>query len=134
MNVHTHVKQNAAAPKEGDAVLPSQAEVIKSRKPIKKMINIHVGDASPWCRWDGISILHVHMYNGSSERCSSACCNCGVLGGGDQEVNMIQSSSFISGMKAITLCRAGEGLPCGLKVILSTYKPACKLHKPTRAG
>ncbi len=101
-----------------DAVMPSQVEVTESRKPIKKMINIHVGDAASTCRWDGLAILslslthtlththtHTHIYNESSEQCSPACCNCGVLGGGDHEVNMIQSRSFISLMKVITVCR-----------------------------
>lgn len=94
-----------------DVVLPSLEEVTKSRKPIKKMINIHVGDAVSTCRWDGLTIVsHAHIYNESNEQCSPACCNCGVLGGADQEVNMIQSSSFISLMKVITAYR-DERLP-----------------------
>lgn len=35
-----------------DAALQSLAGVTMSRKPIKKMINIHVGEASLTCRWD----------------------------------------------------------------------------------
>lgn len=43
--------------------MQSQVEVTKSRKPIKKMINIHVGDAVSTCRWDGLTILsHTHIY------------------------------------------------------------------------
>lgn len=45
--------------------MPSQVEVTKSRKPIKKMINIHVGDAASTCRWDELTILshtHTHIY------------------------------------------------------------------------
>lgn len=46
-----------------DAIVPSQVEVTKSRKPIKKMINIHVGDAASTCRWDRLTILsHTHTY------------------------------------------------------------------------
>lgn len=48
-------------------------------------------------------LSHTHIYNESSEKCSPAYCKFGVLGGGDQEVNMIQSGSFISLMKVITV-------------------------------
>lgn len=41
--------------------------------------------------------------------------NCAVLGGGDREVNMIQSSSFISLMKVITACGDG-GCPGWLRL------------------
>ncbi len=44
-----------------DAVMPSQVEVTESRKPIKKMINIHVGDAASTCRWDGLAILSLSL-------------------------------------------------------------------------
>lgn len=101
-------KKSAAALMEEHSrgVLPSLGEVTESRKPIKKMINIHVGDAVSTCRWDGLTIvLHAHIYNESNEQCSPACCNRGVLGGTDQEVNMIQSSTFISLMKVITAYR-----------------------------
>lgn len=100
--------KSIAALKEelSDVALLSLAEVNKSRKPIKKMINIHVGDAVSTCRWDGLTIVsHAHIYNESNEQCSPACCNCCVLGGADQEVNMIQSSSFISLMKVLTAYR-----------------------------
>lgn len=39
--------------------MQSQAEVTKSRKPIKKMINIHVGDAVSTCRWDGLTYTYI---------------------------------------------------------------------------
>ena len=93
------------------------------------MINIHVGDAVSTCRWDGLTILlHTHIYNESSEQCGPACCNCGVLGGGDQEVNMIQSSSFISLMKVITAYWDGEAarLTKTIRLLL-----ACNASKPT---
>lgn len=93
-------------------------------KPIKKMINIHVGDAVSRCRWDGLAIVsHTQIYNESNEQYSPVCCKCGVLGGADQKVNMIQSSTFISLMKVITACRDG-------RLKLSTYcHPA--MTKPT---
>lgn len=98
----------------GDAILLSQVEVIKSRKPINKMINIHVGDAAFGPRWDDLTVLsNIHMYyNGSSEQCSSACCSCSVQGGGDQEVNMMQSSSFISPMTVRTMQRETGAARC----------------------
>lgn len=108
-NRQTHTagsEKSIAATKEeehSDAVLQSLGEVTVSRKPIKKMINIHVGDAVSTHRWDGLTIvLRTHIYDESNEQCSPACCNFGVLGGADQEVNMIQSSSFISLMKVRT--------------------------------
>lgn len=98
-----------------DAALQSLAEVTMSRKPIKKMINIHVGEASLTCRWDWHTIhspththTHTSLYNGCSEYCSPASCSCSVLGGGDQEVNMILASSFIRLMKVITAYREGR--------------------------
>lgn len=109
--MYTHMqnkKRQQQKREHGDGALPSQVEVIKSRKPIKKMINIHMGDAASGCRWDGFTILsHVYMYNGSSEQCSPARYNCGVLGGGDQEVNMIQSSSFIRPLKVMVCKETG---------------------------
>lgn len=109
--------------------MQSQVEVTKSRKPIKKMINIHVGDAAYAYGWDGLAVLsHTHMNNKSSEQWSPACCNCGVLGGGDQEVNMIQSSSFISLMKVITAYRDKKTA----RWTKSIYKrPASNSLKPT---
>lgn len=105
------------------AASQSLAEVTESRKPIKKMINIHVGDAvaASMCRWDGPAIVsarslsHTHIYNESDEKCSPVCCNCCVLGGADQEVNMIQSSSFISLMTALA-ANGDRGRPARLKV------------------
>lgn len=98
------------------------------------MINIHVGDAVSTCRWDGLTSLshtHTHIYNESSEQCSPACCNCGVLGGGDQEVNMIQSSSFISLMKVITAYWDREAA----RLTKTTHLPlACNASKPTWVG
>lgn len=41
------------------------AEVTESRKPIKKMINIHVGDAAAaasMCRWDGPAIVSARAH------------------------------------------------------------------------
>lgn len=109
--------------------MQSQVEVTKSRKPIKKMINIHVGDAVCACGWDGLTIIsHTHIYNESSERWSPACCNCGVLGGGDQEVNMIQSSSFISLMKVITVYRDKDAARLTKSIYLL---PASNSLKPT---
>lgn len=61
---HTPHRQSKTALKEERgvaAVLPSQVEVTKPRKPIKKMINIHVGDAASTCRWDGLTIIS-HTY------------------------------------------------------------------------
>lgn len=65
-HTQTHYSQSektAEALREvhSDADLSSQVEVIKSRKPIKKMINIHVGDAASTCRWDGLTMIsHTH--------------------------------------------------------------------------
>lgn len=43
--------------------MQSLGEVTVSRKPIKKMINIHVGDAVSTRRWDGLTIvLRTHIY------------------------------------------------------------------------
>lgn len=42
------------------------AEVTESRKPIKKMINIHVGDAAAaasMCRWDGSAIVSARAHS-----------------------------------------------------------------------
>lgn len=43
--------------KPADTVLLSQAEVTMSRKPIKKMINIHEADAVSTCRWRALPVL-----------------------------------------------------------------------------
>lgn len=44
------------------ADLPYQVEFTKSRKLIKKMINIHVGEVMSMYRWDGLTILSTHTY------------------------------------------------------------------------
>lgn len=91
-----------------------QFEVTESRKSIKKMINIHVGDVVSICRWDQPNNLHLAFslthtltfiyitgaVNGAVQPVVT-----GVLGGGDQKVNMIQSTSFIKLMKVITVYR-----------------------------
>jgi len=82
-----------------------------------------------WCLHTGgmgSPFHHAHTHNASSERCSPACCNCGVLGGGDQEVNMIQSNSFISLMKVIT----AYGEKKAARLTKTNYlQPACKVYK-----
>lgn len=44
---------------------------------------------------------HTHIHT-KPKRCRPAYRECGVLGGADQEVNMIQSCTFISWMEVIT--------------------------------
>lgn len=73
--------------RQREQYLRRSREVTKSRKPIKQEINIHLEAAVSTCR-----------------------CICGVLGVGDQEVNMIESNSFISLMEVITACGDGEAL------------------------
>lgn len=76
------------------------------------------------------SLSHTHIYNESGEQCGPACCNCGVLGGGDQEVNMIQSSSFISLMKVITAYWDSEAARLAKT---NHLLQACNAPKPTWA-
>lgn len=94
-------------------------------------------------RWDGPVIVsarssshahahtHTHIYNESDEKCRPVCCNCCVLGGADQEVNMIQSSSFISLMTALAT-NGDRRRSARLKV--ATYcRPAGRKKKPHRS-
>lgn len=62
-HIHTRRSQETAAREERrDAAVPSQAEVTESRKPIKKMINIHVGKAESTSRYNRLcGASHAHI-------------------------------------------------------------------------
>lgn len=100
----------------GDAASLYQAEVTESRKSIKKMINIHVGGVCV-CACVQVGpvehspslhtrlIIHIFRYIMGAVNSGVQTVVAGVRGGGDQEVNMIQPSSFISLMKVIKAYR-----------------------------
>lgn len=72
-----------------------------------------------------------HTNTHAREQCSPACSNSGIPGGGDQQVNVIQSNSFISLMKVITAWRERESATLAKNIYLLS---AFKASKPAWAG
>lgn len=83
------------------------------------------------CRWDGPNtllfthtLIHIFRYIMGAVNSAVQTFVTGVQGGGDQKVNMIQPSSFISLMKAITAYRERKAVRL---TKTSNLQPDCKV-------